>query len=181
MSKTLQYQVEALLADIDDDGGEMATGSVLTFHEKEVLEQAGKLGYIGYRMYANGEHVCLTDAGNEAHDKALVAFHLEQEEIASGKKALRDRLAKIDLNTSFKVAAAPYRFFNIGLAEAITATGQAYLKTIEVVTHKHYNEDYDGDKRCKCGHVYYRHFDTYEDMEAIGCKYCCCDHFEPAD
>lgn len=26
----------------------------------------------------------------------------------------------------------------------------------------------------ECGHAYYRHFDTYEDMRAIGCKYCQC-------
>ena len=34
------------------------------------------------------------------------------------------------------------------------------------------------DKLCDCGHPYYRHFDTYEDMLAIGCKYCECEVFE---
>lgn len=180
MNKQLQHRVEALLSDIEDDGGEMATDSVLVFHEQETLDLAGQLGYVNYVTYANGEHVCLTDAGNEAHEKALVAFHLEKERIKSGEKAIADRLAKINLNTSFPVAAS-YRYFNIGLAEAVTQAGQAYLKTIEVVTHKQFNPDYDGEARCKCGHHYYRHFDSYEEMEAVGCKYCPCYDFEPQE
>lgn len=165
MSRTLQYQVEALLADIDDEGGEMATGCVLTFHEQKVLDQAGKLGYVGYRMYANGEHVCLTDAGNEAHDKALVAFHLEQEEIASGKKALRDRLAAISLSLRINIPMPDYEYGNVQLESRLWQ----------------YNPDYGDDKVCKCGHKYYRHFDTYEEMYPIGCKYCACDKFEPVN
>lgn len=34
---------------------------------------------------------------------------------------------------------------------------------------------------CKCGHPYYRHFDTYNNMAPIGCKYaylCHCENFE---
>lgn len=42
-------------------------------------------------------------------------------------------------------------------------------------------EDYDAkigdDKICECGHAYYRHFDTYDDMRPVGCKYCCCNKF----
>ncbi len=35
-----------------------------------------------------------------------------------------------------------------------------------------------GDNRvCVCGHAYYRHFDSYENMEPIGCKYCPCRTF----
>lgn len=41
-----------------------------------------------------------------------------------------------------------------------------------------YNPDYGDDRMCKCGHSYYRHFDTYDDMYPIGCKYCDCDNFE---
>lgn len=45
---------------------------------------------------------------------------------------------------------------------------------------KAYDEKYGDDKLCKCGHPYYRHFDTYtENMEPIGCKYCSCDNFNP--
>ena len=32
---------------------------------------------------------------------------------------------------------------------------------------KQYNPKYGDDKLCKCGHSYYRHFDSYEDMVMI--------------
>lgn len=41
-----------------------------------------------------------------------------------------------------------------------------------------YDDSRDENETCKCGHEYYRHFDTYEDMYPIGCKYCDCDVFE---
>jgi hypothetical protein len=34
------------------------------------------------------------------------------------------------------------------------------------------------NKICKCGHTYYRHFDTYQKMKPVGCKYCQCWEFE---
>lgn len=42
-----------------------------------------------------------------------------------------------------------------------------------------YDENKDPNEVCECGHVYYRHFDTYEDMRPVGCKYCRCDEFVP--
>lgn len=40
-----------------------------------------------------------------------------------------------------------------------------------------YNPQF-GDKRiCECGHPYYRHFDPYDDMLDVGCKYCSCFTF----
>jgi len=44
-----------------------------------------------------------------------------------------------------------------------------------------YNPEYGDDRVCKCGHDYYRHFDTYEDMYACGCKYCGCLEFKEED
>jgi hypothetical protein len=41
-----------------------------------------------------------------------------------------------------------------------------------------YDVTFGDDKMCKCGHPYYRHFDTYEKMRAVGCKYCQCRDFE---
>jgi len=41
-----------------------------------------------------------------------------------------------------------------------------------------YNPNYGDDRICKCDHLYYRHFDTYSEMLAVGCKYCSCDTFE---
>lgn len=41
-----------------------------------------------------------------------------------------------------------------------------------------YDSEFGDDKSCKCGHPYYRHFDTYEHMYPCGCKYCECYTFE---
>jgi hypothetical protein len=47
----------------------------------------------------------------------------------------------------------------------------------EHVSIKKYNPNYGDDRVCKCGHSYYRHFDSYDQMEPIGCKYCSCRTF----
>lgn len=44
-----------------------------------------------------------------------------------------------------------------------------------------YEEAFGDDRECRCGHPYYRHFDTYEDMRPVGCKYCQCSRFFPGD
>jgi hypothetical protein len=53
-----------------------------------------------------------------------------------------------------------------------------YVISVRTVVEKHYNPKYGDDRICKCSHEYYRHFDTYENMHAIGCKYCPCSDFE---
>ncbi len=35
-----------------------------------------------------------------------------------------------------------------------------------------YDPEFGDDVECLCGHPYYRHFDPYDDMEPVGCKYC---------
>ena len=52
-----------------------------------------------------------------------------------------------------------------------------YLIETVLITKKKYNPKYGDDKICKCGHTYYRHFDPWENMEPIGCKYCGCQEF----
>jgi hypothetical protein len=61
----------------------------------------------------------------------------------------------------------------------VTLEQQPYLISDEknTLTYK-YNPDFGDDKLCRCGHTYYRHFDTYEKMDAIGCKYCRCFSFK---
>jgi hypothetical protein len=49
-----------------------------------------------------------------------------------------------------------------------------------VVTERLYNPKYGDDRVCICGHPYHRHFDSYEDNEAVGCKYCQCYDFKEA-
>lgn len=43
---------------------------------------------------------------------------------------------------------------------------------------KCYDSLFGDQKECKCGHPYYRHFDTYDDMSPVGCKYCGCGVWE---
>lgn len=40
-----------------------------------------------------------------------------------------------------------------------------------------YNPKFGDDIDCVCGHPYERHFDSYEGMEPVGCKYCACSSF----
>lgn len=57
---------------------------------------------------------------------------------------------------------------------------QPYIHTAKTIVRRTYNPSYGDDRMCKCGHSYYRHFDTYEDMHPVGCKYCDCFTFEEA-
>jgi hypothetical protein len=45
-----------------------------------------------------------------------------------------------------------------------------------------WNPQHDQRSLCKdCEHEYHRHFDGYEDMAAVGCKYCKCWTFVEAE
>ena len=53
-----------------------------------------------------------------------------------------------------------------------------YLKKVIKRVVKLYNPNYGDERICVCGHQYYRHFDTYDRMRAVGCKYCYCHKFK---
>lgn len=53
-----------------------------------------------------------------------------------------------------------------------------YIITETVKESYKYNPKYGDDRECECGHSYYRHFDPYEDMCTVGCKYCDCYRFK---
>ncbi len=57
-------------------------------------------------------------------------------------------------------------------------TNKPYIETITINVNRVYNPNYGDDIECECGHPYYRHFDTYENMDPCGCKYCPCYHFK---
>lgn len=59
-------------------------------------------------------------------------------------------------------------------------TTDPYIVEIVTTQVRTYNPEYGDDRVCVCGHSYYRHFDTYDGMSAIGCKYCECDTFAEA-
>lgn len=54
---------------------------------------------------------------------------------------------------------------------------EPYLKSVQIIEVIKYNPEYGDSRICECGHHYERHFDSYEDMEPVGCKYCSCDEF----
>lgn len=45
---------------------------------------------------------------------------------------------------------------------------------------KTYDRNFGDEATCKCGHPYCKHFDTYDDMAPVGCKYCECEEFVAA-
>lgn len=57
---------------------------------------------------------------------------------------------------------------------------QPYLVSHLVAFQSRWNPAYPEHKLCSCGHYYVRHFDSYENMKAVGCKYCECCKFEAA-
>jgi len=66
-----------------------------------------------------------------------------------------------------------WRDYNFG-----TNTNQApYILEVKYEVERTYNKNYGDNRICICGHPYYRHFDTYEDMQDVGCKYCHCFDF----
>lgn len=60
--------------------------------------------------------------------------------------------------------------------------GNFYIKNepyiVDYYENLKYNPEYGDDRECECGHPYYRHFDSYENMEIAGCKYCGCWEFK---
>lgn len=52
-----------------------------------------------------------------------------------------------------------------------------YIEEKVVQTIRKYNPNYGDDRICECGHSYYRHFDSYDNMAVVGCKYCECFEF----
>lgn len=58
-----------------------------------------------------------------------------------------------------------------------TEPEKPYLETLTVENTIAYNPKFGDNKECECGHTYYRHFDSYENMDPVGCKYCECFMF----
>lgn len=59
-----------------------------------------------------------------------------------------------------------------------SSTNSAYIEEVNIQIELKYNPNFGDDRVCTCGHPYHRHFDSYENMEVVGCKYCQCYHFE---
>lgn len=63
----------------------------------------------------------------------------------------------------------------------MSKNNEPYIEELKIKKIRRYNPEY-GDKRiCICGHPYHRHFDSYENMRPVGCKYCGCHEFVEAN
>lgn len=56
-----------------------------------------------------------------------------------------------------------------------------YIEETVTTIERRYNPKYGNDRICQCGHTYYRHFDSWAQMDNVGCKYCHCHNFIEAD
>ena len=65
-------------------------------------------------------------------------------------------------------------------ARESNSSDSPYIIKVESKEERAYNPNYGDLRICKCGHPYERHFDSYENMNACGCKYCSCWTFEEA-
>ncbi len=68
-----------------------------------------------------------------------------------------------------------------GWLEATTGediTEKPYLQKARVLVDRKYNPNYGDHRLCLCGHSYHRHFDSYDAMRDVGCKYCACTDFK---
>ena len=64
-------------------------------------------------------------------------------------------------------------------APALPSAGLTAERRRHEPTYPVYAESFGDDRLCACGHIYYRHFDTYDGMKGIGCKYCSCPEWTP--
>ena len=77
------------------------------------------------------------------------------------EERLRSEHPQARITVSQADDAGPYKIYDVVIRKRLMA----------------HNPSYPDDNRCLCGHVYYRHFDPYENWDAVGCKYCGCGHF----
>ena len=54
-----------------------------------------------------------------------------------------------------------------------------YIADARVIVDLKYNPNYGDHRLCLCGRPYHRHFDSYDAMRNVGCKYCCCFQYLP--
>jgi adenine-specific DNA methylase len=66
------------------------------------------------------------------------------------------------------------------LEEIYSKIEKPYLTGVVTRTILKYNPKFGDERVCICGHKYYRHFDSYENMSPVGCKYCGCNEFVEA-
>ena len=79
----------------------------------------------------------------------------------SFEEQLRQEHPQARITVSAPDDSGPYRVYDVVIRKRVMA----------------HNPNYPDDNKCLCGHAYYRHFDPYENWDAVGCKHCGCGHF----
>ena len=113
------------------------------------------------KVYINKKYIIVLHKSLRTEHINIIKFQLDAMGILTSEK-FNDAIKGFVKNTPLDVKNMPY------LTNVETKT----------TTVKKYNPDYGDDRICKCGHPYYRHFDTYDAMAIVGCKYCQCYYFE---
>lgn len=81
---------------------------------------------------------------------------------------------------SLKIKKDYYGATSLSIVDNKNYIDSPYLPELTITIDSIYNDKYGDNRMCECGHSYYRHFDSYEDMSASGCKYCGCYNFKEA-
>ena len=89
-------------------------------------------------------------------------------------------MSNIELNTKEELCEIKDKWGRKIKAKLISTTNSPYLEYEYKKIIRKYNPKYGDDRVCICGHTYYRHFDSWEDMADCGCKYCGCNNFVEA-
>lgn len=89
-------------------------------------------------------------------------------------------MSNIELNTKEELCEIKNKWGRKIKAKLISTPNSPYLEYEYKEIIRKYNPKYGDDRVCICGHTYYRHFDSWEDMADCGCKYCGCNNFVEA-
>ena len=139
--------------------------------KKTVMEDASRLRRWGYDMKYFEREGRLNKVMILTKAKRLeILIALEAGEITEGQASSALGVDRLD------VRAMKLDAISAGVKRVIADNPQAVitLKDKSMV----YDARFGDDKICSCGHPYYRHFDSYEDiMRPVGCKYCDCGKF----
>lgn len=85
-------------------------------------------------------------------------------------------------NSEYSITQQEYNNFvdeiQNGSIERIQEIALEFLNRVSIIGDKPYDPEFGDYKQCICGHPYHRHFDSYENMLPVGCKYCRCGHDE---
>lgn len=88
----------------------------------------------------------------------------------------KKRTEFLDEDTKTKLLEALEGQYGIDLLEEGNED-DPYIRGFSIQRTAKYNPHYGDSRTCQCGHPYHRHFDSYEDYDAVGCKYCQCATF----